>query len=118
MKACSIPLGGRVLVGLTSDMLDRCINGVTVSLRERMPQLGRNPLDTGYDVAPVYDGCAAGGALPIIPLREPPGVKRGDHTAPTCEHGEWTFAGADCKRAATKWRCPTGECQPASTWIN
>jgi hypothetical protein len=26
-------------------------------------------------------------------------------------HGDWY------KRRATKWRCPTGECQPASTWI-
>src|SRR4051812_37979523 len=51
-------------------------------------------------------------------LRETPAVKRGDHHAPTCEHGEWTFAGADYKRRATKWRCPTGECEPASTWIN
>lgn len=28
-------------------------------------------------------------------------------------HGEWTFAGADYKRRATKWRCPTGECAPS-----
>jgi hypothetical protein len=26
-----------------------------------------------------------------------------------CEHGTWTFAGADRKRDATKWRCPTGD---------
>ncbi len=43
--------------------------------------------------------------------------RRGDHRAPTCEHGNWTFAGADFKRKATKWRCPTGECSPASTWV-
>ena len=36
---------------------------------------------------------------------------------PCCEHGEWKFAGADHKRKATKWRCPTGECKPASVWI-
>ena len=30
---------------------------------------------------------------------------------------EWTFAGADFKRKATKWRCPTGECRPASKWV-
>jgi len=29
----------------------------------------------------------------------------------------WTFAGADAKRNATKWRCPTRECAPASCWI-
>jgi len=26
-------------------------------------------------------------------------------------------AGADYGRKATKWRCPTGECQPASVWV-
>jgi Transposase DDE domain len=31
--------------------------------------------------------------------------------------GEWRFAGADRKRGATKWHCPTGECMPASVWI-
>jgi hypothetical protein len=36
---------------------------------------------------------------------------------PACERGEWTFAGADFKRRATKWRCPTGECQPSSVWV-
>ena len=29
----------------------------------------------------------------------------------------WTFAGSDAKRGASKWRCPSGECQPASVWI-
>lgn len=33
------------------------------------------------------------------------------------EHGEWRFAGADYSRKTTKWRCPTGECKPASRWI-
>jgi hypothetical protein len=44
-------------------------------------------------------------------------VKRGEDRAPTCEHGEWRFAGSDAKRGASKWRCPTGECKPASIWI-
>src|SRR6266566_2965400 len=43
--------------------------------------------------------------------------KRGEHEPRTCEHGTWTFAGADFKRKATKWRCPTGECKPASRWV-
>ena len=30
--------------------------------------------------------------------------------------GEWRFAGPNAKRA-TKWRCPTGECKPASRWV-
>lgn len=74
-------------------------------------------LDKGYDVTPVYEACERVGALPIIPLRQTPGVKRGDHLAPECEHGRWTFAGADFKRGATKWRCPTGECSPKSVWV-
>ena len=48
---------------------------------------------------------------------ETPAVKRVDHLAPTCEHGVWTFAGADAKRHATKWRCPSGGCRPRSRWI-
>src|SRR5215210_193263 len=39
-----------------------------------------------------------------------------DHPAPTCEHNEWRFAGADTRRGS-KWRCPTGECFPRSRWV-
>jgi hypothetical protein len=46
-----------------------------------------------------------------------PAVKVGKYRPPTCEHGTWTFAGSDAKRQAAKWRCPTGECSPASRWI-
>jgi transposase, IS5 family len=74
-------------------------------------------LDMGYDHTPVYEGFEARGCHPIIPLRETPAVKAGKHKPPICEHGEWTFAGADAKRQAAKWRCPTGECAPASRWI-
>lgn len=56
-------------------------------------------------------------AGPIIPLRETPAVKAGKAGPPTCEHGAWTFARSDAKRGASKWRCPTGECTPASRWI-
>ena len=73
-------------------------------------------LDKGYDVGPVYDSCLAAGTTPIIPLRKTPAVERGQHLAPTCEHGTWTFAGADFKRQAAKWRCPTGEREPKSIW--
>ena len=73
--------------------------------------------DKGYDNEPFHAGCMDRGICPVTPLRETPAVKRGDHHAPTCGHGEWTFAGADSKRRATKWRCPTGECKPASRWI-
>ncbi len=87
-------------------------------LRER----GFSPIsaafDKGYDVRPVYEACEAEGIAPIIPLRETAAVKRGDFGAPTCEHGTWTFAGADFKRKRAKWRCPTGDCRPLSRWIN
>lgn len=74
-------------------------------------------MDKGYDVGPVYEDCAERDCLPIIPLRQTTGVKRGDHLPPRCEHGEWQFAGSDRKRGAAKWRCPTGECKPASVWV-
>ena len=74
-------------------------------------------MDRGYDIGPVYDACEDRGIRPIIPLKQTPAVKRGDHHAPACEHGEWTFAGAYAKRGLAKWRCPTGECKPASQWI-
>src|SRR5205823_1399892 len=60
----------------------------------------------------VYDACAARGVAPIIPLRETANVKRGHHRPPGCDHGTWTFAGADFKRKRAKWRCPTGACSP------
>jgi hypothetical protein len=74
-------------------------------------------MDKGYDNGPIHDGWNQRGVCPITPLRKTPAVVRGDHHAPTCEHGAWLFKGADYKRRATKWRCPTGECQPKSTWI-
>lgn len=74
-------------------------------------------LDKGYDIQRIHAECMERDCLPLIPLRQTPDVKRGEHRPPECQHGVWTFAGADRKRGATKWRCPTGECKPASTWI-
>jgi Transposase DDE domain len=74
-------------------------------------------LDKGYDAGPVYATCERAGVLPIIPLKKTRAVVRGDHRPPECEHGRWTFAGADYQRSLTKWRCPSGECKPASRWI-
>jgi transposase len=74
-------------------------------------------MDRGYDYPRVHAECAERDCLPIIPLRRTPDVVRGEHLAPSCEHGEWRFAGSDYKRQAAKWRCPTGECSPASTWV-
>jgi hypothetical protein len=87
------------------------------SVRERGFRAGIAVMDMGYDLGPVYEGFEARGCHPVIPLRETPAVKAGKHKPPVCEHGEWTFAGADAKRRAAKWRCPTGECSPASRWI-
>ncbi len=74
-------------------------------------------MDKGYDGQPMHDTCESRGIRPVIALVETAGVKAGKHKPPECEHGEWTFAGADAKRGATKWRCPAGECKPASVWI-
>ena len=56
-------------------------------------------------------------ASPVIPLRQTPAVKAGKHKPPRCDHGEWTFAGSDPKRGASRWRCPAGECSPKSGWV-
>ena len=74
-------------------------------------------LDKGYDNNRVYAACSEREIAPVIPLRKTPDVKKGKDKPPTCEHGEWRFAGADYDRKATKWRCPTGECKPASVWV-
>jgi hypothetical protein len=91
------------------------------ALLDRIQARGFKPetaaLDMGYDVNHVYDACHERGVLPVIPLRKTVAVKRGEHGAPTCEHGRWTYAGSDFKRNAAKWRCPTGECKPASRWV-
>jgi len=74
-------------------------------------------LDKGYEIERIHSECMERDCLPLIPLKQTPDVKRGDHRPPECQHGVWTFAGADRKRGASKWRCPTGECAPASTWV-
>lgn len=52
-------------------------------------------MDKGYDVGPVYEGCAERDCLPIIPLRKTGAVKAGKHLPPECKHGTWKFAGSD-----------------------
>jgi IS5 family transposase len=74
-------------------------------------------LDRGYDTEALYALLESRDIRPVIPLRQTPAVKAGKHKPPSCEHGEWTFAGSDTKRGASKWRCPTGECKPASVWV-
>jgi len=74
-------------------------------------------MDRGYDSEVIYEQVESRHARPVIPLRQTPAVKAGKDKAPSCEHGEWAFAGSDAKRGASKWRCPTGECAPKSKWI-
>ena len=91
--------------------------GLLDAVRERGFGVKNAIMDKGYDNGPIHDGCMERDVCPVTPLRQTPAVKRGDHAPRVCEHGEWTFAGTDYKRQATKWRCPTGECKPKSTWV-
>lgn len=71
--------------------------------------------DKGYDHHANYAGCEERGCRPIIPLKA---IKETKPSGPlACDHGLWRFGGADFKRKAAKWRCPTGECRPKSTWV-
>lgn len=74
-------------------------------------------MDKAYDIGRVYEECAERDCEAIVPLRATGAVLKNEHRPPACEHGVWTFAGSDRKRGASKWRCPTGECKPASAWI-
>jgi hypothetical protein len=60
------------------------------SLRERGFRAEIAVMDMGYDLGPVYEGFEARGCHPVI----------------RC-----------ARRRAAKWRGPTGECSPASTWV-
>jgi hypothetical protein len=74
-------------------------------------------MDKAYDIGRVYEECAERDSEAIVPLRATGAVVKNEHRPPACEHGVWDFAGSDRKRGAAKWRCPAGECKPASTWI-
>lgn len=87
------------------------------TLAARRINVGVAVLDKGYDATSVYDTCETRGIRPVVPLRQTPFVKAGKHLPRQCDHGTWTFAGSDAKHNRTKWRCPTGECQPASMWV-
>jgi IS5 family transposase len=91
-------------------------------LLNKIIDLGISPdtcaLDKGYDSNRIYEDLSERNIAPIIPLKKTEGVKKGWDQPPACEHGEWQFAGADYKRKATKWRCPTGECGTKSKWVS
>jgi DDE family transposase len=118
MAVCAktdLPLAWRVETGNANEVPR------VAPLLDKLTAHGISPdtcaMDKGYDAGTAYEACSTRDIAPIICLKQTPAVKRGDHKPPTCEHGVWTFAGADRKRKATKWRCPTGECKPASRWI-
>jgi IS5 family transposase len=118
MAVCAktdLPLAWRVETGNANEVPQ------VAPLLDKLHTLGIDPetcaMDKGYDRQPVYETCEARNCHPVIPLMQTATVKRGEHKPPCCEHGEWTFAGADRRRGATKWRCPTGECKPASAWV-
>ncbi len=91
--------------------------GLIDKARERGFDVRTAIMDKGYDNDPIHTGCMDRDICPVTSLKETGRVQRGEHKPPCCENGEWRFAGADLKRRATKWRCPTGECQPASVWV-
>jgi hypothetical protein len=66
-------------------------------------------MDKGYDSGPIRDGCMERGLCPVTALVRSGRVKRGEHKPPTCEHGQWTFAGADSSA-----RRRSGAARPAS----
>jgi Transposase DDE domain/Transposase domain (DUF772) len=118
MAVCAttdLPLAWRVETARKHETL------AVAPLLDKLHTLGIDPetcaLDKGYDNNRVYMECSERDISPVIPLRQTPDVKRGEDAPPSCEHGEWRFAGADHKRCATKWRCPTGECATKSRWI-
>jgi transposase, IS5 family len=118
LAVCSktdLPLAWRVETGKANESM------MVAPLLDKLHTLGIDPetcaMDKGYDHRRVYGECDERDVLPVIPLRNSRDVKIGGHFPPFCKHGDWRFAGADHKRDATKWRCPTGECKPASVWV-
>lgn len=93
------------------------VAGLVDEARRRGAMAATCAMDKAYDISRVYAECAERDCEAIVPLRATGAVVKGEHRPPSCSHGRWTFAGSDRKRGASKWRCPTGECKPASTWI-
>jgi hypothetical protein len=113
--ATDLPIAWRVATGREHETIS--VAPLIDTTKRRGGLAATAALDKGYDNNRVYGELAERDCLPLIPLRQTTAVKNGEHLPPTCSHGQWTFAGSDRKREASKWRCPTGECKPASTWI-
>jgi len=112
--ATDLPVAWRVATGREHETLS--VAPLIDTAKRRGAMVATAALDKGYDNNRVYAELAERDCLPLIPLRQTTAVKNGEHLPPSCQHGTWTFAGSDRKRGAAKWRCPTGECAPASTW--
>lgn len=112
--ATDLPVAWRVATGREHETLS--VVPLIDTAKRRCALADTTALDKGYDNNRVYAELAERDCLPLIPLRRTTAVKNGEHLPPTCSHGEWKFAGSDRKRGAAKWRCPTGECAPASMW--
>lgn len=113
--ATDLPIAWRVATGREHETLS--VAPLIDTAKRRGALAATAALDKGYDNNRVYAELAERDCLPLIPLRQTTAVKNGEHLPPSCQHGTWTFAGSDRKRGASKWRCPTGECRPASTWV-
>lgn len=113
--ATGLPVAWKVLTAKAPEQPE--VPGLLDEIGRRGFKVDIAVLDKGYDAEVVYSEVENRHIRPIIPLTKTKGVKDGKHKPPTCDHGEWTFAGSDAKRGASKWRCPTGECNPKSVWI-
>jgi hypothetical protein len=113
--ATGLPVAWNVRTAKKSEQPE--VPGLLDEISRRGFKVDITVLDKGYDVEIVHTECENRDIRPVIPLKKTPGVKAGKHKPPTCDHGEWTFAGSDAKRGASKWRCPTGECAPKSVWV-
>src|SRR3954447_10892626 len=94
---------------------------IVAPLIDKLNSLGIRPetcaMDKGYDIERVYGECTERGVAPVIPAaRDHRRQARRAQTA-TLRARRVTVRGADYNRQAAKWRCPTGECQPASGWV-
>lgn len=109
-----LPLAWHVDTGKTHDA--RVAFPLLESVQRRGFAAETAAMDKAYYSEPLYGAFQSKGCVAIVPqIRHHKVPKLND--IPVCEHGVWTFAGGDFKRKATKWRCPTGECQPKSTWL-
>jgi len=113
--ATGLPVAWKVRTAKDSEQAE--VPGLLDEITRRGFTVDIAVLDKGYDAEVVYSEIENRHARPIIPLTKTKGVKDGKHKPPACDHGGWTFAGSDVKRGASKWRCPTGECNPKSVWI-